>query len=149
MARRYTRPDKADFRYKIIMGVFIAALLMGIAGVIYFGMHYSKDAWLFWASLVWTVFYAATIYCWTDEDRYARYEYFMIPVMFGALFLLLIAFCIGGLAIYVPEIAAGRDVLTNILTLLIAEGSLGAFAFFTYKFFLKEYIDKLFHKGGH
>ena len=43
MERRYRRPDKGDFRYRLILGVLILAFLMGIAGVIYFGMHYSTD----------------------------------------------------------------------------------------------------------
>lgn len=146
MERRYRRPDKGDFSYKIILGTLILALLMGIAGVIYFGMHYSSGKMLFWAFLIWTVFYGVTIYGWTDDDRYAKYEHYMIPVMFGVLFVLLIALCIAGLVINVPKIAAGEDVATTVLGTIIGEACLGAFAFITYKYFLKEYVDRLLNK---
>ena len=146
MARRYTRPDKGGFSYNLILGVLILALLMGTAGVIYFGLHYSSGPILFWAFLIWTIFYAVTIYGWTDEERYAKYERYMIPVMFGTLFVLLIALFIAGLVINVPKIASGQNVLTNLLATIIGEASLGAFAYFTYRYYLKEYIDKLLRK---
>jgi hypothetical protein len=53
---------------------------------------------------------------------------------------------IAGLVINVPKIAAGQDVLTNLLATIIGEASIGAFAYFTYRFFLKEYIDKLLRR---
>lgn len=145
MERRYRRPDKGDFRYRLILGVLILAFLMGIAGVIYFGMHYSTGKVLFWAFLIWTVFYAVTIYGWTGEKRYDTYERMMIPVLYGALFLLMVALFIAGLVINVPKIASGQNVLTNLLATIIGEASLGTFAFITYKYFLKEYVDKLLH----
>ena len=145
MAKRYKRPDKNDFRYKLILGLFILSLLLGIAGVIYFGMRYNSYKFLFWAFLVWTIFFAVTLYSWVDEDRYARYEHLMQPIIFGALFLLLVGLFIGGLFINIPKIASGENVVTNLLALIIGEASIGAFALITYKYFLKEYIDKLFH----
>ena len=146
MTRRYNRPDKGDSGYKIILGTLILALLLGIAGAVYFGINYGSGKFLFWAFLIWTVFFAVTIYGWTDEERYDRYERYVIPVVFGALFLLLIALFIAGLVINVPKIAAGQDVLTNLLATIIGEASIGAFAYFTYRFFLKEYIDKLLRR---
>ena len=35
MARRYARPEKGDYRYKLITGFFILAFLLGFAGVVY------------------------------------------------------------------------------------------------------------------
>lgn len=145
MVRNYKRPDKNDFRCKLILGLFILSFLMGIAGVIYFGMYYSSHKFLLWAFLVWTIFFAVTIYCWVDEDRYNRYEYLMKPIVFGALFLLLIGLFIAGLFINIPKIASGENLVTNLLATIIAEASLGAFASITYKYFLKEYVDKILH----
>ena len=64
----------------------------------------------------------------------------------GAVFLLIIALFIAGLVINLPKIMSGEDVLTNLLAMIIGEASLAAFAYFTYRFFLKEYIDKLLHR---
>ena len=146
MARRYARPEKGDYRYKLILGFFILAFLLGFAGVVYFGMHYSTGKLLFWLFLVWTVFFGVTIYGWTDERRYAKYEHYMIPVVFGAVFLLLVALFIAGLVINVPKILSGENMLTDLLATVIVEASLGAFAYFTYVFFIKEYVDKLLRK---
>lgn len=147
MARRYKRPGRKEFRFSLILGLFILALLMGAAGTVYFALSYSENRYLFWAHLIWTVFFAVTIYCWIDDDRYDRYERMMIPVLYGALFLFFIALFIGGLVINIPKIASGDNVLVTVTATVIAEASLGTVAFFTYKFFLKEYIDKLKHRN--
>lgn len=110
MARRYARPEKGDYRYKLILGFFILAFLLGFAGVVYFGMHYSTGKLMFWLFLIWTVFFGVTIYGWTDELRYAKYEHYMIPVVFGAVFLLLVALFIAGLVINVPKILSGENI---------------------------------------
>lgn len=146
MARKYRRPEKGDYRYKLILGFFILAFLLGFAGVVFFGMHYSTGKLMFWVFLIWTVFFGVTIYGWTDERRYAKYEHYMIPVVFGAVFLLLVALFIAGLVINVPKILSGENMLTDLLATVIVEASLGAFAYFTYVFFIKEYVDKLLRR---
>ena len=146
MAGRNRRPDKNYFTYKLILGVLIVTLALGAAGTCYFAIHYNENRFLFWAFLIWTVFYAVTIYCWVDEDRYDKYERMMKPVAFGAVFLLLVALLIGGLVINVPKIASGEDLITTVSATAIAGLSLGVAAYFIYRFFLKEYIDELFRR---
>lgn len=146
MAGKYRRPDKRDFRYHLILGLFILAAALGLAGMFYYGTHPGENRLLFGVFAIWTLFYAVTIYCWIDEDRYDRYEHFMIPVVSGVLFLLLVGLFIGGLIINIPKIASGEDMLVTVLSTAIAEASLGAAAFFIYKLYIKEYVDRIFKR---
>jgi cytochrome b subunit of formate dehydrogenase len=66
----------------------------------------------------------------------------MIRDVFCAVFLLLVALFIAGLVINVPKILSGENMLTDLLATVIVEASLGVFAYFTYVFFIKEYVDK-------
>lgn len=138
--KRYNRPDKSSFSYRFILGLFIFSALMGAAFMVYGLLHLSTDRWLFQVFSVWTVFFGVTAYCWTDEERYNKYEYVMTPILFGMLFLLIVAFMIGGFYVLVPKIASGEEVAMNIAALIIAEVSLGAFAYITYHYFLRDYI---------
>ena len=138
--KRYNRPDKSSFSYKLILGLFIFSMLMGAAFTVYGLLHYSTDIWLFRVFSIWTAYFGVTAYCWVDEDRYNKYEYVMIPVLFGLLFLLTVALMIAGFYILVPKIASGEEVAMNIAGLIIAEGSFGLFAYITYHYFLRDYL---------
>lgn len=137
------RPDKGDFAYKLILGIFIFAVLLGLAGVIFSARDLGSEKVLFCFSAAWTSFYAVLAYCWTDEERYDRFEYVMTPVVFGLFFLLMLLIAVGGLVVMIPKIAAGEDAAGNCFALLIVEASAGTFAFFTYKSYLEEYVKKI------
>ena len=138
--RRYNRPDQGSFTYKLILGIFIfGALMFTLVTTLAVVQTRRVELWSVLGA-VFAVFFAVTAYCWTDADRYDRYEYIMTPVLFGLLFLLMVFFMVGCVAVLVPEIAAGEDRLMNIIAFILAEASLGTFAYIDYHFFLRDYL---------
>lgn len=140
------RPEKGDFRYKLILWIFIVSALLGLAGAIYSLRNLSSARFMFYFSAAWTAFYALMAYYWTDEERYSRFEYIMTPILFGVLEVFLLFLGVGGFTVLVPKIAAGENPGENLLALIIAEASIGSFAFFNYNIYLEEPIKELFKK---
>ena len=133
------RSEPGSLQYKMVLGVLIAAMLLGIVFCVIF---FDPKDWLFWFFVAWTAFYAIAVYCWTDEERYVKFEYYGAPVMYGLLFLFLLLFIVAGLARFLPPIFAGEDILGNIAALIISELSLGFFAWFIWKGQLRDYFRK-------
>lgn len=131
---------KKGVQFYFILGLFVAAFAGGIFCCVQF---YNSETALFCLAVVWTVFYGFAMWCWFDKDRLSRFEAIMTPVIFGSVFLLLIAFLVAGLWIFIPKIASGEKVPENILVLILAEGSLIMFAVIFYKYYLREPFQKL------
>ena len=91
------------FPFCLILGFFAAAFAIGFFCCVQF---YGSEPVLFCLSVVWTAFYAFAIWSWLDKDRMERFEAILSPVIFGSIFLLLIALFAAGLWYFIPKIAA-------------------------------------------
>ena len=134
-------------QFYLILGFFILAAAIGVFCCIQF---YAAEPLLFWISVVWTLLYAIAVWFWLDKGRTVKYEMIMKFVIFGLLFLLMIAFAVAALWVFIPKIVTGVNVLENTFAMIIAEGSLILYAYIFYKHFLRESFRELttrFRKG--
>ena len=139
MKRQNRRSDAKPFQFRLILGVFITAVLLNLFFVVFI---YEPKEVMFWICLAGAAFFLFTAYCWVDEERYAKYEYYGMPVIFGLFFLMLAAFGIAALVYYIKKFATGDYVWEDLLAAPIALGSVGMFAFFTFRFSLQAYFKK-------
>lgn len=141
--RKLLRPhkDTKPFQYYFILGFIILCALFGLFFVIIMPVTHSMN-WTFWFFIGWTVFFAFLAFCWAKQKRYWKLEYIATPIIFtlfslGCIAVMVIAF------IYLwHEIACGADVVTNIIALVMAEASFGAFAWIFFHFFVQEYVER-------
>ena len=138
------RKNMTGLQYRLILGIFILGFVLGLVLLI---MTFDLRSFMTWAFILWEVLFAITIYCWVDEERYAKYEYYGMPVIFGLFFLMLAAFGIAALVYYIKKFATGDYVWEDLLAAPIALGSVGMFAFFTFRFSLQAYFKKKKGKG--
>ena len=141
--QRKNRTHMKGFPFCLILGLFAAAFAIGFFCCVQF---YGSEPVLFCLSVVWTAFYAFAIWSWLDKDRTERFEAILSPVVFGSVFLLLIALFAAGLWYFIPKTAAGEKVPENLLALILAEGSLIMFAFIIFRHHLRDPLKKLIGK---
>ena len=139
MKRKDKRPDVMPFQFWLILGLFIACTLLNLLFMIFV---YGPKEFMFWICMAGALFFAITAYCWVDEDRLAKYEYYGMPAIYGLFFLMLVAFTIIGLVYYTGEIIKGDFEWVYLPVAIFALAGLGTFAYFTFRFFLQPYFKK-------
>ena len=137
--RKDYRKNMMGFQYKLILGIFITGLVLGLLLLI---MTFDIGSRMTWVYIAWVVFFGVTIYCWIDEDRYAKYEYYLTPVLFGLLFLLFAFFTVGGLYYGIVSYAREGLSLASLLAVIFGSACCGLFAYFSYVFYLRPYLVK-------
>ena len=143
MDRENRNTGRGRFQFYLILGIFIAAVILGL---VFCFVFFRSGSRLFWVYVPWTAFYAMAIWCWVDEKRKGRFEFVMGLIIFGGLFIFMLFLAIGGLTVFIPKIRSGEDVLVNILGMILGEASIAAFAYITYRFELKERIRYLMER---
>ncbi len=133
------RKNMMGFQYKLILGIFITGLLFGLFLLV---MTFDIRNWMTWVFIAWDLFFAFTIYCWVDEERYWKYEYYLTPVVFGALFLLFAFFAVGGIAYSVASCIREGSSLMDAIGGILGGICCGVFAYFAYIFYLRPYFRK-------
>lgn len=132
------RKDMTSFQYKLILGIFITGFLLGLVLLV---MTFDIKSFMTWIFIIGEAFLVLTIYCWTDEERYARYEYYLTPVMFG-LFSLFFAFLAGG-GLYIGIVSYVKESsLSDLLGGILGSLCCGSVAFFSYCFYIRPYFNK-------
>ena len=129
----------AGFQYRLIMGLYITGLVLG--AVLLFAT-FDIRSWMTWAFIVWVAFFALTIYCWTDEERYAKYEYYLTPVIFGLMFILFALFAVGGIYFAAVSCLGEEPSVSGVFGGLFGGACYGAYAYFDYIFYLRPYFRK-------
>jgi hypothetical protein len=131
------------FQYCLILGIFIAAAILGIFFCVQF---FGTEPVLFLISVAWTAFFAFAVWAWLDKKRTSKFEAVAEPVIFGLFFVFLIVLMALGLWFFIQRIAAGTDVAENILALIVAEGVLLMFAVIIYKHYIRKYVGSHIEK---
>ena len=132
------RKNMTGFQYKLILGIFVTGFLLGL---VLLAMTFDIQSFMTWAFIIWEAFLILTIYCWTDEERYAKYEYYGTPVMFGLLGLLFAALAIGGL--YIGAVSnAEESSLSGPLGGILGSFCCGLCSYFSYIFYIRPYFKK-------
>lgn len=139
MKRKDKRPDVMPFQFWLILGLFIVCTLLNLVFVIFV---YGPKEFMFWICLAGALFFAFTAYCWIDEERLAKYEYYGVPVLYGLFFLMLVALTIIGFVYYTKQIVMGEFEWVYLPVALFALAGCGLFAYFTFRFFLQPYLEK-------
>ena len=70
--KKVYRKNMTGFQFKLILGFFILGFVLGLVLMI---MTFDIRSFMTWAFILWEVMLALTIYCWVDEERYAKFEY--------------------------------------------------------------------------
>ena len=143
MDRENRNTGRGRFQFYLILGIFIAAVILGLVFCL---VYFRSGSRLLWVYVLWTAFYAMAIWCWLDEKRTGRFEFVMGLIIFGGLFIFMIVLAIGCPMAFIPKIRSGEDVIVNILGMIIGEASLVAFTYITYRFELKERIRALMER---
>ena len=144
MKRQNKRSDAKSFQFRLILGVFITAVLLNLFFMVF--IYEPKEA-MFWICLAGAVFFSFTAYCWVDEERYAKYENYGMPVLSALFFLVLAAFGTAALVYFIKKFIAGDYVWGDLLAAPIALGSIGLFAYFTFRFSIQAFFKKKKGKG--
>lgn len=132
------RKDMTGFQYKLILGMFVTGFLLGIVLMI---MTFDIKSWMTWVFIIWNAFLVLTVYCWIDEDRYAKYEYYLTPVVFGLLGLLFAVFAAGGLFYGIVSFIEESS-LSGLFGGILGSICCGLFAYFAYIFYIRPYFKK-------
>ena len=140
MKRQHVRrAEKGTFQFDLVLGLFIVALLLGLFLSV---KLFDPKSWMFWFFVVWTLGYALAIYCWVDDERYQKFEYYLTPVVYGLFFLLLAACGIGGFIYTIMQYFTGDHEIGNLVAAPIVLASFGMFAYFDFIFYLQPYLKK-------
>ena len=121
------------------MGLFIAALLLHLfLSIVLFDVR----SWMFWFFAIMALLYALAIYCWIDEDRYQKFEYYLTPVFYGLFFMLIVSIFAGALVSFIKGFISGEYGWGYLPVALIALASIGTLAYFDFRLFLQPYFTK-------
>lgn len=137
------RDNTIPFQYKFILGIFVTAILLGLFFIIWTLVTNSPIDWMFYFFIGWVAFYLILSFCWVKPERYAKFEYYLTPIMYGIITLFFIFVMLAGFAYEIPLIAKGGDITENIFALIMVEITFGAFAVCLYHFFIQRYIHQL------
>ena len=131
--KRNRQSDSKDLSKKIFIGVFAAALILGAVLLVKtFNIH----SFMTWTLMVWTAFFALTLYCFTDEARYARYERYLAPVIFGILTLFLVVLGIVGTVRLIRPLMEGTASASVVAGGIIGAASCWGFAYIFIRYYV-------------
>ncbi|MBP5310254.1 MAG: hypothetical protein J6Z05_06630 [Lachnospiraceae bacterium] len=138
------RPDiEYPGKYKATLGIMIFFCLLGAGLSIFaFVRNYCYLNALTCLFIVLTAFFCVMAYCYTDKDRYEKFEYYLTPLFFSILILFFIFICIVAFLYFIKRIKEGESLLENIASLVMVEASFGTFIFIFFYFYIRPYIRK-------
>ena len=141
--RKLLRPHEVilPFQYYFILGLFIFSSLFGLFFVIILPVTHSMN-WTFWFFIAWTIIYAFLAFFWAKQERYRKFEYIAIPIIFTLFSLGCIAIMVFAFISYWHDIFCGIDVISNIIALIAVEGCFGAMAWAFFHYFVQEYVER-------
>ena len=133
------RKNMTGLQYRLILGIFILGFVLGLVLMI---MTFDLRSFMTWAFILWEVLFAITIYCWVDEERYTKFEYYGIPVAFGLLFILCVLFAAGGLYFALQAVTGEEKSWSDFFGGMGGSACCGMYAYFAWAFYLRPYIKK-------
>ena len=138
------RPDiEYPRKYKATLGIMIFFCLLGVGLSIFaYVENYCYLNALTCLFIVITLFFCVMTFCYTDKDRYEKFEYYLTPLFFSVLILFFIFICIIAFWYFINCIRNGESLWENILALVLVEASFCMFIFIFFHFYIRPYIKK-------